>query len=381
MTKGIRTLVAALALGGLFDTPADAQDELPSGRLYALVVLDSMDPSLGPHMEKDRDNIMAFLKSGFGDGAQQRLLRITVLERDRVTTRNVLNHFKYLPVTPRDTVLCYFSGHGGTVKDASREHLLQLSGSGRQELLRRSDLRQAMKETKPRLLILLTDSCSDYVMPVKKKLADGPTPAPIGRDGIRPGCRRLFFEEAGVVDINATLEGTFAWSDHDGGLFTRYLRQCFEDVKDKETVNWSIFGSMLRGTSEKLFASWKDSTIASLQLRGEWNPNKEEAHEFLHKQATQAPQVYFLPGVNLGVGVKGTDGKGVRVIAFTLGSAVERAGVKEDEVIVGINGTPITTTTEWKKAVDELPRTTRQLELKVKNSYGKTRTVKVSFDS
>jgi len=368
-------LVAVVAFGG----PNHLQARQPAGKLHALLVLDTLDSALGSQLHKDKENMERFLKNGIGIKAGGQM-KLDVLEDEKATWPNVLDYFRKLRVAPEDTVLCYFSGHGGTVKDAGKEHLLKLEGTHKAELFERSKLRKAMLATNARLVVLLTDSCSDYV-PARNA---GPRYLPKGiHEEMRPAFRRLFFEEKGLVDINAAYEGSMAWSDDSGGLFTRHLLNTFEKQADNAKASWKHFAATVREGTEIEFKSWKQEAIGTLGGRND--RQAKELRTLLEGQHTQAPQFYHIPGASLGVVVAPTGGKGVRVVGFLYGSPMERAGIKREEdtivgVAVGDKVARIYTTNDWNRVMDPLLLTVTAFTFTVRGADKTERQVRVALE-
>jgi len=346
-----------LALALLFSwagfTPLSA-----AGKVYVLIVLDSK-ALKESEVRKDKENIEGSLKTGIGE----EYLRFTTLEGERATKANVLNHYVNHPAGPEDTLICFLSCHGGIWPD-TRQHVLQLSGAGK-ELLKRSELReQMMTRTQARLVLLFSDSCSSLIETTPAPRGDNqitfhslrlrtkPTQASEirfrapPRNTIHPTFQKLFFEARGVFDINACTEETFALSDGDGGVFARSWRMCLEDLKlpGNTPENWLELYLSLRSKTEKVYEATRKRAIDTLQSREEWRPDTDQDHKDLQDQKTQSPQFHFLPGrlkfVTQGVMALRNNqsvGIGVRVIGLSDDSPVRKAGIRIGDLITGVN--------------------------------------------
>ena len=152
-----------------------------------MILVDSLDEKIRESLARDAILVKEALESGF-EGREKRL-SLTVLEGKDATPEAVLKYYSGLKVGPSDTVLFYFSGHGAV--DRARGHVLVLG----EKLLWRSDVQDAIKGTKPRLAICLTDCCAGY----GDELPEVPREVKVSWATVES----LLFRHQGVVDINA----------------------------------------------------------------------------------------------------------------------------------------------------------------------------------
>jgi hypothetical protein len=164
------------------------------------------------------------------------------LDGNDVTPASILNYYTNLDCRPDDTLVFYYTGHGGT--DPNFGHFLSTAG-GTMNILR-STVRDMMVAKKPHVVIILTDCCSlsgrlmtpfapGVGMPLEKLLKD------------------LFLRHGGVVDITAAsyrgpddAEAAY-FTPKVGGVFTTAL---METLASARTVNLDSDGDG--------FYSWRD---------------------------------------------------------------------------------------------------------------------------
>src|SRR5262249_17458906 len=104
------------------------------GKLHVLLVLDTLDYTIGQYVQIDEKQMLAFLKAGVPASR----LSVTVLKDNNITRQKVLDYYSALRVAPRDTVLFYYSGHGAWGPQLG--HYLSTKGGA----LLRSDLSAAI---------------------------------------------------------------------------------------------------------------------------------------------------------------------------------------------------------------------------------------------
>lgn len=136
--------------------------------------------------------------------------------------KNLMDAVKSCPAGTDDTIVVYWSGHGGYDND---EHLL--STSDKKNTLKRADLLTAMKAKNVRLLVLLTDTCANELGKLKASFTETEMvyDAGMATDSYRaiqktvppeprifPLFDELFFWHSGIVDINAAKKGEQAFS-------------------------------------------------------------------------------------------------------------------------------------------------------------------------
>src|SRR5438128_7930348 len=149
-------VLGAHLLGVIAAAPARGQEE--ASRVRVLLVLDTLD-RMGATWGLDGENIKAlfehaFHKQGLVPGRQY---TIDMFTGHQVTVKSVLDYYRNLDAGPNDTLVFYYSGHGGY--HGKNGHFMALT-LGHQQLYR-NDILQAMDAKNPRLKVLLTDCCAN----------------------------------------------------------------------------------------------------------------------------------------------------------------------------------------------------------------------------
>jgi hypothetical protein len=372
--KAIRFTSAALL--GLVYILAHGTLHAQEPKLYVLLVIDTK-------ADKDFDQDRKHIENLLGEGIGGNRLKITTFVEEKVTRDRILKHYDNHPATANDTVMLFYSGHGGTTREdvKPRDHIFQLSGGPRKELLYRSELRRAMQNTGARLVILLSDSCSEFTAFTAPPSADREIVVKPIRDpnAVLPGYRRLFFEARGVVDVNSSREGTYSFSDQYGSIFARTLPSCFDNFKHNPQVTWIEFYAHMHGKSEREFKEWKRKTIQEYMVKNAWRPETSQPQKILDEQPTQEPQAFYLPGVSLGLVGQGTDGEGILIRNFTRDSRAKASGLQVGDRIVAVNGTRIKYKKDFDEAIDPLlAHGVAQIRMAV-NRQGTEMTITVSL--
>jgi hypothetical protein len=126
--------------------------------------------------------------------------------------QKILEAIERCPAGPRDTIFVYYSGHGA--HDSKGHFLVMPDGTAR---LYRDQILSKLEQKKPRLAVLMTDSCSTQA-PVG--IGAGTSAMFMAPDRISPLFDNLFLKSRGVVDLNSSSEGEIAIGAIGGGLLT-----------------------------------------------------------------------------------------------------------------------------------------------------------------
>lgn len=327
-----------LALG----RPVPAFDGLDARQLHVLIVADTSDELVGELVNIDGQNLYELLVDEI---PQERRGLIKVLRGAAVTSEEILGHIRGLDVDPNDSLFVYFSGHGAYVRD--RGQVLRMKGG---ELLQRSELLSELKAKGPRLVVLVTDACSNIIEESRY-----PKYAYSMAEGIdHDVCRYLFFRHRGVVDIHAASPGQESVAiQGTGSLFTKSLLDALgmaNAAYERTPITWrDVMGRVSQRTADRF------------QEQRENNP---DFRILFPNQTTQTPKVASLgdplptpiPKVpwRLGIHVEEAGGQGVRVVEVFPNSQAEWAGFRRGDVLIQIESgrfqpevTPIRTTADF----------------------------------
>ena len=221
-------------------------------KVHALLVVDTLS-GLGESVKVDGERIEKLLSENLPRDRAE----IRVLTGKDVNAEAILAYYRNLKVGRDDALFFYYAGHGAT--DPEKGHFLALQELNSKPLLR-ADLRRAMQEHQPGLVVLMTDCCSSrFKLPGKTRrvYADGGTARTI-----QPVLRCLFYQSRGVVDITAASGNASFGDDHDGGIFTRTFDKLVRaEIPRSDTdrdgfVSWPEFFSRLQAETEGVFVTW-----------------------------------------------------------------------------------------------------------------------------
>ncbi len=355
------------------------------GKVYAVLVLDTKGPKLDTSAPENGRLVTDFLEGGIG----KQFLNVSTLQDGQVTLDKWKTHLRALPVTSEDTLVCYFMCHGVTDK-ASGEHVLLLHGDGAREPVRRKDLRAALEARGARLTILLSDSCSSEMavfgggrpgivvlghLPAKVAVT-GRVPG-FGRlapaDQVKPCFQKLFLGTKGVVDINGSFFGTYAWCTEGGtGVFTRALNESLRAAQNAAPSDWADFYGDLRLSTQGEYKKMRDKILAKYPARVLVNlPDEEKSNiTAMMKQEEQAPQAFFLTGTRLKL-VAEAKNEQVTITDLTLDSPARAAGLRVGDIIVQVNGQEVTSLESFRElATKELGMAAPKLVLTVNRVGG-----------
>jgi len=223
-------------------------------KLHLLVVADNTaqgGKELG--LDLDGQNVAKIFQTALDSQGLKGRYTITTIKDGDVSPRNILKHyFELQNVGPNDALAFYYTGHGGfEVPDG---HVLTTSKGN----LQHTALMNVMGRLHPKLMVVLTDCCSN----ASRGGVD--FPGGVKRDAVKQSinlkklgkgevCRDLFFRTQGIVNITAALTGTVAGGNRKmgGSYFTIALTsllgespELFDDNRDRR-VGWKEFFSRL----------------------------------------------------------------------------------------------------------------------------------------
>jgi hypothetical protein len=147
--------LAALAVAVLLAQTAWAVDKPEAARVHFLIVVDT-DDGAGKTWGLDGRTFKAVVYAGLKKQNLESRVSFETFSGKDVTSGKVLRYYHDLRVEPDDALVFFYSGHGAT--NATRGHFLQFTHGP----LFRNDLLAAMQKHNPRLMVLLTDCCSNF---------------------------------------------------------------------------------------------------------------------------------------------------------------------------------------------------------------------------
>ena len=200
-----------------------------------------------------------------------------ILKGKDATRTKIQNQLKSINASSEDIILVYFSGHGGM--DSRGTFLVTREGTN----LYRSDIEKYVKDSKARLKILITDACSNDVegIAVARSLRTSKSSKDGKYDTIY---KKLFGEYSGFMNLSASSEGEYAWSDDNyGGYFTYYFIK--EGLLKEPANNWN-----------EIFASSRQKVVQM------FNRIPSEQRTELRSEGinSQTPKAYSLPVLKSG---------------------------------------------------------------------------------
>ncbi len=364
MRHFIRSIVAALVVVvGI--AHATAQEP----RLHAMVLTDTSPWANWGRYQLSVQMDSSVMMSLFSTNVPERQL---VLHREEIVDNasgdpaKIKQLIKSIGAGPNDSVVVYFSGHGGS---DDRGQYLAFAG-GR---LYRDELRMLLQQKGARLNVILTDCCNQR--------ADGESFGAPSMDmeppaALTPLFRSLFFQPRGMVDINASSPGEAAffapWDDDPdslppGSLFTTEIDQYIYRYKQQAT-SWD---HLLRSVSLNVHLAFRAGYPAGAVggKGGQFQKDQNVyAYEYPGMPAKQGPRTGFV--------VRDQHNQGVLITSVNAGypasqvydlSARRYVSLQPGELIVQANNVPVRTVAEIVEIVKNSPQVMR---LKIRNRGG-----------
>ena len=138
------------------------------------------------------------------------------MRRDLVDLKDkILTAIDRCPSGPNDTIILFYTGHGA--RDEKGHFLVMPDGTTR---LHRKTILERIARKKPRLAVLLTDSCN---LSVPSGMGPPAAAQLMPAERMSPLFESLFVRSRGVVDINSSSEGEVSIGAIGGGLMTLSL--------------------------------------------------------------------------------------------------------------------------------------------------------------
>ena len=367
--RGVRLWVLAIGLAALCGTSVFAQT------VHLINVADTADAKVGQSCAEDAGNFAQIMFIGLPEG----MLAETRLTDDQVSADQILKQIAEVRVHPNDTLVFFWSGHGG-YDTTKNEHFLHMPQGG---MLFRSTLLGALRKKNARLTVLLTDSCANFVDTSANLIEVAPS-SPDPQRGVAPLFDALFLRPRGVVDIQAAAPGEYAVALRGGGLFGMLLAcsSLYESPPENSSrpVHEYMVGYLWANMDRRV--SWnqmvKQIQEVAPRLFAAAHPDGIE-HPDGHKQTTQTITAFQLPdesvpegsatadprGSRFGVPAvaHGTDGvritavwdnyPGTQVIEVATG---RKLVLEPGDIILEVNGRPLRSLQDYIDSVRSSPR-------------------------
>ena len=261
-----------------------------------------------------------------------------------VTKRAVLDAIDNCRVRRDDTLVFYWSGHGGY--DQQRGHFLKMPND---EWLYRSEVINRIRRKEPRLGVVLTDCCANRAR-IEGPRAAFQRPPPTE---VAPLLDELFFRSRGLVDINACAEGEIAsYYENGGGFFTSAIALPGE----VRSPLGGLYGRSERGIVVEPGDDWIDNPDQPLVLGFFWrHAVRRLMWQDLVKEITPVVGATFKRACPRGVTHRdGTHQRTQTVTAWSLPPVI-----RQDDHIIEINGRRIDDESDYVRAVSNSPREMR----------------------
>jgi hypothetical protein len=240
-----------LALGGLAVTSSRAAAAPPELKKLHVVLAFDTDSDLSASVRLDLERIRKTLEEALPPERYE----IKEFTGKQLTRAALLAHFRdpRLSVGPDVGLVFFYSGYGARHPVRGQEFQLKHGPD-----LLRADLRKAMEERKPGLVVLLTDCYSSSLKIPRSATAPQAAPAVSRQVVLRlmnKTFHTLFYQSRGTVDVTGS--DSASWGDDEaGGLFTRTLCDLLLHRSFKSALTWKEFFPVLQKETDATFQKW-----------------------------------------------------------------------------------------------------------------------------
>lgn len=185
----------------------------------------------------------------------------TVLQGTKATLANIRTAIKNLQVGSDDVLMFYFSGHGGMQNGKTF-----LFSSDEKEL-QRSEIEAAFNAKPARLKMIVTDACSNDVDGLSATRSLSKSGQQIDAGEFDAIYKELFLNYQGILNISASTEGEYAWSnDNFGGFFTYHFVK--EGLIKKPIGDWQTIFTAAKEKTSQMFMRMPSEQRAQLAKEG-----------------------------------------------------------------------------------------------------------------
>ena len=234
---------------------AQAVQEDLANSLHVFLVVDT-NSNIGEACERNRDSVLQVFKEAFESPESdfQNRYQVTLIEGDEVAPERISQKIADAHIRADDAVLFFYTGHGGM--DNEKGHFLATSGGDLSRLKVRSDL----LDKKPRMLAIVTDSCSNAA-----------EFAPRTRENTAKWrvVRDLFFQQTGFADIQSSQKDVESWTCVFTSAFVSTLCEPVDAIDENGDgiVAWEEYFQRVQAETLSVFSDARDSSRDDAEIR------------------------------------------------------------------------------------------------------------------
>jgi len=264
---------------------------------------------------------------------------------------DILRGIDDFKVSANDTLMIYFTGHGGA---DDRGHYLSLE-KGK---LYRSQLKDRMVAKGARLTVILTDCCN-----VRGDGFSYAAPAPDLNSPrtVTPVFKSLFFEPSGLVDVNSSApsESAFFFVEkdedgmHQGSLFSRSFTKYVKGAQNRR-VSWDQVVQDVKKEVHKAFQ--RNYPGGAAVAKGQLRQKAQNVYAITY------PGMPDERGPRTGLTIRDYAGQGVLIVSIRAKSPGTQVydlktnkyvSLQSDQIIISANGRRVRGTDSFEQMVTE----------------------------
>lgn len=171
------------------------------------------------------------------------------IDTDRLSPNAILKWIKKAHVKRKDVFMFYFSGHGMQSRTGSKWPLIYCSKT--RQSLDLAVVIQAIKKKRPRLCLILCDSCNNRLNLARFKSTH--PDSVFGSNWVETrGLKRLFMKKKGSIIVCAAKPGTAAWGGANGGMMTISFLSALKEEAKRQSPAWKHLVSHVKKTSGRI---------------------------------------------------------------------------------------------------------------------------------